>query len=666
MSAQPFSSPDTHAIPGNSVPFALRYVGIDLAINGPHVFVCLDQHFQPIGPPLRARYGSLELDEVLAFVRKGLPDGAPVYWIMEPTGGAWPTMVAFLVSRGERFLFMPSTRRSCSLRKSLSPTVKNDAVDAMALAKSPVVDHRMLPLSLPSPALQALRRLVNLLNHCSDEMARVKLRLRAAVDLYNPGALRTILGDGDFTPVIIRFIQECWDPRTVLSEEHLREILITKGRGPKLQEKKLQTLWQLIRRNAELLSAYDTAGHLPAEPTSLAFEITSLLDQFKSIELRRQALEVERERWMNSFPGGQSIQTLYGIGGHIAAEIIAYTGDISRFKNLKSYKCYVGLICGSVQSGGDKPAVNTTIHRRGSNTLKQAFYLAAKTAVRWDPQLAEFARRLQDRHKEYAQVMVAVANKLVSRVYSLLKRSAALAAGEDAIEYQLMTPEHHRIAPEDAKTLIDAQYRMKSKRCPNPPRGEVTDAAQKSDTGSGSQETDRQPLAPAYERAQAQAPVDTRTHTREPPRLNDAQASLPSGDAAQQHRKSLRLPPTSGPGRQAAFRLDVELEASGEMEPAPSQNGATPRDAIPPTLRTIESGVLPSLPASTKDWNALISRSTVSEQMRERLRVSVELLMAEDVGSLWSYLQTPQPEHEPIEAMLKLFLKRQEMRALRR
>lgn len=679
MSLQPQSHANYNAIVGNSSPFAERYVGVDLAITGPNVFVCLDSHFQPIGKPLYARFGSPELDDVLTTVRHGLAPDAPVFWIMEPTGGAWPGMVAYLTSRGEQFLFMPATRRSSSLRKSLSPSVKSDVVDAMALAKTPIVDHRMTPLSLPSPSLQALKRLVNLLNDCSDDIAKVKLRLRAAVELYNPGALRLIIGDGDFTPVIIRFIQQCWDPRAVTSEDQLREFLITKGRGPKLQEKKLLELWTLCQRNATLLQAYTVAGHLPAECSSLGIEIQMLLEQFKAIESRRDKLEVERDRWMESFPGGRSIQTLYGIGGHIAAEIIAYTGDINRFKNVKAYKCYVGLISGSTQSGGDKPPVNTSIHRRGPSTLKQAFYLAAKTAIRWDPQLAEFAVRLQNRQKNYVQVIVAVANKLVARVYSLLKRSAAQTDSNTTIVYQLKTPEHSLIAPEDAKALIDAQYRMRSKRYPNPSRGEVADTIDASVETSTLSEESPAPAStptPVSTPASTSAPATAQTDARG--RIEDARGSsralvnilttqlsmeLAQKGAKESSRPRL-LPPALASSNGTAFRIEV----TSHTPPGGLTTGLPEREMANAVHTSDEAMVFQSALArrGDSDWLERIECCTVSQEMRQRLRASLALLVAEDQGSLWDLLGKPHPIEFLVNASLDLYLRRQEQKMLRR
>ena len=135
-----------------------RTVGIDLAVRGEHVARILDDG-RPVGRPIRFRLTSAALDRFVAAITAGLPPGAPVTAVMEPTGMAWFPIATRLGRAGVRVIRVKG-QRVRALRKYLSEHVKSDLTDAHVLGALPGFGGaRLDPVFVPSPEQHALRRL---------------------------------------------------------------------------------------------------------------------------------------------------------------------------------------------------------------------------------------------------------------------------------------------------------------------------------------------------------------------------------------------------------------------------------------------------------------------------------------------------------------------------
>lgn len=494
---------------------SVRTVGIDLAITGPNVCVLVDAQYNKIGSAWKFREDVASLEQMWSRCRAGLAPGDEVTFVMEPTGHAWLRVVAFLRSKGEKHLYVPSMRKFSALRKTLNVGVKNDELDALALAKLPAVAKEVLrPVIQPTSSEFALKRVVKLYEQVTTEIVRMKTRLQAFMTLLNPGVM-AVLAENDFTEAARQFIREVWDPRQVSTLEALRAMLVPKGRA--LDEAQLLQVFELCKKNAAFVEKCSETNSLPASPEMLKLESNYLLTALEQAEVRRAMLVAERDRLVKQLDPDGVLQTLVGIGPQIASVIYAYSSPMTRFTSVRAYKGYVGLVPGSTQSGGDKQAKGRRITKAGPNPLKAAYYQAAMVAVLWDPELAAFAVRLQDRGLAYAQVMVAVANKLMARAYAVVKRKALAVQStaqpakpaevrENVAEsaqsgYELRTPQGAPISKQDGKELVDSGYRLKTARRQNPQRGSAgagaqAEASEKTEERKTSPESARQSLAP--------------------------------------------------------------------------------------------------------------------------------------------------------------------------
>jgi transposase len=114
------------------------------------------------------------------------------------------------------------------------------------------------------------------------------------------------------------------------------------------------------------------------------------------------------------------ITSLKGIGPINALMTIAYTENFTSFSNPGTYAVYAGVIPFDHSSGTSLKGKKRVSHI-ANKELKQELNQAAKTAIRWDKELAGYAvRKLES--KPYPVVLNNVKYKLILRMFSLVKR----------------------------------------------------------------------------------------------------------------------------------------------------------------------------------------------------------------------------------------------------
>ena len=92
---------------------------------------------------------------------------------------------------------------------------------------------------------------------------------------------------------------------------------------------------------------------------------------------------------------GTTITELFGIGPFVAATVIGYTGDVTRFANRDQFAAYTGTAPIEVSSGG---RVTHRLSRRGNRQLNHAIHIAAITQVRFahSPGRAFYDRKIAE------------------------------------------------------------------------------------------------------------------------------------------------------------------------------------------------------------------------------------------------------------------------------
>ena len=114
------------------------------------------------------------------------------------------------------------------------------------------------------------------------------------------------------------------------------------------------------------------------------------------------------------------IKSIKGIGPINALMTIAYTENFTSFSNPRTYAVYVGVIPFDHSSGTSLKGRKRVSHL-ANKELKQELNQAAKTAIKWDKELSEYATRKLE-SKPYGIVLNNVKFKLILRMFSLVKR----------------------------------------------------------------------------------------------------------------------------------------------------------------------------------------------------------------------------------------------------
>jgi transposase len=186
---------------------------------------------------------------------------------------------------------------------------------------------------------------------------------------------------------------------------------------------KLTSRGKLGQRTAEALqtAARESLG-LARLGGVASFELRALLDQIAFLEQQVAATEQEIEARLATLE--QHVTDIKGIGPALAASLVAEIGDIQRFPRLESLVAYAG-IDPSVFASGEFTATETHMSKRGSPYLRRALWLAAVSASRSNPDLAASLQRRLDQGKPWGTAMGAVARKLLSRIYVILKHNRA-------------------------------------------------------------------------------------------------------------------------------------------------------------------------------------------------------------------------------------------------
>ena len=117
----------------------------------------------------------------------------------------------------------------------------------------------------------------------------------------------------------------------------------------------------------------------------------------------------------------QLAQSVKGIGPVISAFILAYTHNFERFENARQFACYSGIAPFPNRSGTSLKG-KTRVSPLANKQLKALLSNGANAAIAFDKELKAYYQRKRAEGKEYGTVINAVKNKLVQRVFAVIKR----------------------------------------------------------------------------------------------------------------------------------------------------------------------------------------------------------------------------------------------------
>ena len=378
-------------------------VGIDVA-KRQHEACFLDADGRTVGTGRRFR-------NTRAGVRALLDDlqriQEPATIGLEATGHYWLALHDELVRAGYPVQVL-NPLQTHAYRQTTIRKTKTDRKDAWLIADV-VRIGRGRAAYVPDETILQLRELTRFRWGLVDQIGDAKRRALSVLDRVFP-EYETVFKDPFITSsrALLRRAASAAEFADVdLSE--LTAVLKRASRG------------QLGQTRAEALqaSARASLGITRLGPVA-GFELRVLLDQIAFLEQQVAAVEREVEERMAEVE--QHLTDIKGIGPVLAASLLAEIGDVQRFARFESLVGYAGIDPTEFASGTFR-ATETHMSKRGSPHLRRALWLAAVSASQSNPDLLSYLERRLAEGKPWGTAMGAVARKLLSRVYVVLKEN---------------------------------------------------------------------------------------------------------------------------------------------------------------------------------------------------------------------------------------------------
>jgi transposase len=383
------------------------YAGVDLG-GSFHQVQVTDAAGERLGKSYRIGRGKVGLAGLEEGLRRVAGNDVEAVYTIEATQNYWLELVHPLQRSGAT-VYLVSPSKSSALRTFYRRHTKNDAIDAEALSRLPVVDPKLRPATASPPKWDMLRRLVRQSWQLKDRMADRKRRIMTRVLMVYPG-YETVFRDR-YCGASLLFCQRYLDPAKArrLGRGRLSVLLRKRALG-KFDVSRAERLWQVIENAPELNLCYD----------DLQFLVNQDLELLAAEERSQRALRERIAELYGELDPVTRLTSVPGIGDYLAAAITAYIGEPGRFTNADQVVALSGL-CPRLKSSAGSDTANQPLTQQGDPVLRGCAYLAAEICRHYDPELRAFHRRLTARGKHYKQASCALAAKVLRRCFALLR-----------------------------------------------------------------------------------------------------------------------------------------------------------------------------------------------------------------------------------------------------
>jgi transposase len=328
---------------------------------------------------------------------------------LEATGHYGRALVARLFGHGFKIavgnpLLTHNFVKAQSIRK-----VKNDAVDALALARW-LLTGRPSCAKLSPKETSELQSLARFRTFQSQIIGDCKRKAVAILDQIFPEYERFF---SDIFGAASQAVLMRYPGAAALSRAHidaLTRLLEEASRG-KFGREKAEALREAAR------NSFATDAAICAQ----SLELTQLLDQITFTKKQIVAVNQQMEEMLNRC--SSPITTIPGIGIVCGATILGEIGDISRFSKPSSLVAYAGLDP-SVFESGEFTGTRNHLSKRGSRYLRRALWLAADRARMFDPVFGAHYAKKRAEGKCHSVAVSGVARKLCNTIFAVLSRNA--------------------------------------------------------------------------------------------------------------------------------------------------------------------------------------------------------------------------------------------------
>ena len=380
-------------------------VGIDIGKNH-HEASIVSPEGKQIGRSLRFATTHKGADSLMSFIFKNIGN-SPCVFGMEATGHYWYPIYSFLKAKGYT-IYVINPIQSDSLRKMYIRQTKNDSIDSFLIAEV-IRFGQFTTTSMADENILAMRQLCRYRDSVISSRTEIKLRISTIMEQIFPEYEKQF--SSLWLSTSMGILEKYLTPENIENApiDELFEIIKDKSHN------------RLTRAKAISIkeAAADTFGIKIAQD-AFSFQLKQLIDRMNFLDKQIEALDCQILEYYEKFDC--YLHTIPGIGIIGAATILAEIGDISRFKNSSALVAFAG-IDPTVRQSGEFNSTHNHMSKRGSPYLRHAIFLAATTCSFHNSPLNAYYKKKRDQGKHHLTATGAVARKLTSVIYAVLRDS---------------------------------------------------------------------------------------------------------------------------------------------------------------------------------------------------------------------------------------------------
>jgi len=380
-------------------------VGIDIGKNH-HEASIVSPEGKQIGRSLRFATTHKGADSLMSFIFKNIGN-SPCVFGMEATGHYWYPIYSFLKAKGYTICVI-NPIQSDSLRKMYIRQTKNDSIDSFLIAEV-IRFGQFGTTSMADENILAMRQLCRYRDSVISSRTEIKLRISTIMEQIFPEYEKQF--SSLWVSTSMGILEKYFTPENIENApiDELFEIIKDKSHNRLTKAKAIS-----IKE-----AAADTFGIKIAQD-AFSFQLKQLIDRMNFLDKQIEALDCQILEYYEKFDC--YLHTIPGIGMIAAATILAEIGDINRFKSSSALVAFAG-IDPTVRQSGEFSSTHNHMSKRGSPYLRHAIFLAATTCSFHNSPLNAYYKKKRDQGKHHLTATGAVARKLTSVIYAVLRDS---------------------------------------------------------------------------------------------------------------------------------------------------------------------------------------------------------------------------------------------------
>ena len=380
-------------------------IGIDIGKNH-HEASIVSPEGKQIGHSLRFATTHKGADSLMSFIFNNIGNSSCIFG-MEATGHYWYPIYSFLKARGYT-IYVINPIQSDSLRKMYIWQTKNDSIDSFLIAEV-IRFGQFTTTSMADENILAMRQLCRYRDSVISSRTEIKLRISTIMEQIFPEYEKQF--SSLWLSTSMGILEKYLTPENIENApiDELFEIIKDKSHN-KLTMKKAISIRE---------AAADTFGIKIAQD-AFSFQLKQLIDRMNFLDKQIEALDCQILEYYEKFDC--YLHTIPGIGMIAAATILAEIGDINRFKSSSALVAFAG-IDPTVRQSGEFSSTHNHMSKRGSPYLRHAIFLAATTCSFHNSPLNAYYKKKRDQGKHHLTATGAVARKLTSVIYAVLRDS---------------------------------------------------------------------------------------------------------------------------------------------------------------------------------------------------------------------------------------------------